>query len=118
MNSNKTPFYRDDDNELLGFLVDDGASWQALTIFGSQITRTTTRKDAANALMEKGLSYLMGVWQYYDEDDRDWFPCVIKEAYEQKVIVNRTNELGYQDSDDYKQVVIEYPTENNFIKSS
>ena len=115
---NATPFHRDDDNELLGFIVDDGNSWQALTIFHYQIARTLTRKEAENILLEKGLTYLMGTWQYFDKDDRDWFPCVIKEAYEHKVIVNRTNELGYQDPDDYKQVLIEAPTENDLIKSS
>lgn len=118
MSTKRIPYYRIDDNELLGYLVDDGSSWQALTIFGYQITRTETRKQAENTLLEKGLSFLLGVWQYYDEDDHDWFPCVIKEAYEQKVIVNRTTEFGYQDPDDYKQVVLEYPTESNLIKST
>ena len=118
VNSRKYPFYREDDNERLGFIVDDGLSWQALTIFGAQISRTETRKEAEDILKDKGLSYLLGTWQYFDKDDRDWFPCVIKEAYEHKVIVNRTNTLGYQDPDDYKQVVLENPTENDLIKSS
>lgn len=118
INVKKTPFFRIDDNELLGFIADDGLSWQALTIFGYQISRTETRKQAEDILLEKGLTYLMGIWQYYDKDDKDWFPCVIKEAFEHKVIVNRTTELGYPDPDDYKQVVIEAPTENDLIKSS
>ena len=118
VNSRKYPFYREDDNERLGFIVDDGLSWQALTIFGAQISRTETRKEAEDILKDKGLSYLLGTWQYFDKDDRDWFPCVIKEAYEHKVIVNRTNTLGYQDPDDYKQVVLENPTENDLIKSA
>lgn len=118
LKAKRTPYYRIDDNELLGFLVDDGDSWQAQTIFGYQISRTESRKAAENILLEKGLSFLTGVWQYYDKDDHDWFPCVIKEAFEQKVIVNRTTELGYQDPDDYKQVIIESPTENDLIKSA
>lgn len=114
----KIPYYRDDDNELLGFIVDDGSSWQALTIFGYQIARTEKRIEAEAILKEKGLTFLKGVWQYYDKDDHDWFPCVIKHAYEQKVIVNRTTTLGYQDPEDYKQVVIERPTENELNKSA
>lgn len=118
MQKKKIPFHRIDDNELLGFLVDDGSSWQALTIFGYQISRTETRTAAETVLKEKGLSFLTGLWQYFDKDDKDWFPCVIKEAYEQKVIVNRTTELGYQDPDDYKQVIIENPSENDLVKSA
>jgi len=117
-NASKTPYYRIDDNELLGYIANSGTSWQALTIFGYQIARTETERDAENVLKEGGLSYLMGTWQYYDKDDREWFPCVIKEAYEHRVIVNRTNVLGYQDPEDYKQVVIEGPSENNLIKSA
>lgn len=117
-NNTKTPLYRDDDNKFLGYVASSGTSWQALTIFGTQIELTTSRKDAERILKEKGLPYLMGVWQYYDSDDHDWYPCIIKEAYENKVIVNRTTSLGYQDPDDYKQIIIEFPSENNLSKSS
>jgi hypothetical protein len=118
LRTKKTPYFREDDNELLGFIVDDNGSWQAQTIFGYQISRTVSRKDAEDILKDRGLTFLMGLWLYYDKDDHDWFPCVIKEAYEQKVIVNRTTELGYQDPDDYKQVLIENPTENDLVKSA
>lgn len=114
----KEPFFREDDNELLGFIAHDGTSYQALTIFGAQISRGATRRDAENTLKESGLTYLMGIWQYYDKEDKDWFPCVIKQAYEHKVIVNRTNELGFQDPDNYKQVLLEDPTENELMKAS
>jgi len=114
----KTPVYSIDDESHIGFVVDDGDSWQATTIFGYLISRTLTRKDAESILQDKGLTYLKGVWQYYDRDDQDWFSCVIKQAFEQRVIINRTNTLGYQDPEDYKQVVIENPTENDLIKAS
>jgi len=116
--THKTPLYRADDNELLGFVGQDSTHFLALTIFGYQIARTDTRSEAENILREKGLSFLMGVWQYYDTEDRDWFPCVIKEAYEQRVIVERTNALGYLDPDDRKHVVIKNPTENTLVKSA
>lgn len=115
---NKTPLYSIDDESHIGFIVDDGSSWQATTIFGYLVSRTTNREDAEAILQDQGLTYLKGVWQYFDQDDKDWFPCVIKKAFEQRVIVNRTNTLGFQDPDDYKQVVIENPTENDLIKAS
>ena len=116
--SRKTPLYNDDDDSFLGFIIDDGSTYEAVTIFGYLISRTTNRRDAEEILKDKGPTYLKGVWQYYDQDDRDWFNCVIKQAFEQRVIVNRTTALGYQDPDDYKQVVIENPTENDLIKAS
>ena len=116
-NAQKTPIHREDDGELLGFTAYDGVSWQAQTIFGYAIARTENERAAQTILHERGLSFLMGIWQYFDKDDQDWHACVIKEAYEHQVIVIRTNALGYQDPDDYKRVVIEEPTETNLVKS-
>jgi hypothetical protein len=114
----KTPIYSEDDDSFLGFIIHDGSTWQAVTIFGYLISRSISLADAEEVLKEQGPTYLKGIWQYYDKDDHDWFPCVIKQAFEQRVIVNRTNNLGFQDPDDYKQVLIEDPTENDLVKSS
>jgi hypothetical protein len=114
----KIALHRDEDNEFLGYVVEDGTSWQAQTIFGYTIARTQSRTDAEAVLYDRGLGFLMGTWQYYDKEDGDWFPCVIKEASELRVTVIRTNMMGYQDPDDYKLVVIEHPNENNLIKGS
>jgi len=116
--NNKTPFYDEDTREFLGFIVEDSDSWQVQTIFGYLIARTDTQKEAERTLYGVGLTYLKGVWQYYDKEDKDWFPCVIKKAYEHQVIVNRTNTLGFQDEDNFKQVVIDDPTESDLVKSS
>ena len=116
--NNKTPFYDEDTNEFLGFIVDDGTSFQLQTIFGYLIARVNTRKDAQRMLYQVGTTYLKGVWQYYDKDDKDWFYCVIKKAYEHEVIVNRTNALGFQDEDNSKQVIIEDPTDSDLVKTS
>jgi hypothetical protein len=89
-----------------------------VTIFGYLISRTHSEKAAIDVLQDVGPTYLKGTWQYYDKDDHDWFTCIIKQAFEQRVIVNRTNTLGFQDPDDYKQVVIEDPTENDLIKAT
>lgn len=113
----KTAIFSEENHEFLGYIEQEGTSWRAQTLFGYVITRAATRQDAEAAVRAQGLRYLMGVWQYYDKQDGDWFPCVIKEAYEQKVVVVRTNFMGYQDPDDYKMVVIEQPDENVLIKS-
>lgn len=114
----KQALYRKDDNEFLGYITKDAVSWEAQTIFGYTIAKTETEEEATKLLQEKGMSFLTGVWQYYDKDDSDWFPCVIKEASENQVIVIRTNYMGYQDPDDFKFVTIKHPSENTLIKSS
>ncbi len=112
----KEPFYREDDGEQLGIIAQDKTSWLAQTIFGYTIARTDSRKDAEHILLEKGLSSLMGTWQYFDPDEKEWFSCVIKEAYENKVVIARTNEYGIQDPDTYKHVILMNPTEEDLVK--
>ena len=114
----KTPFYDEDTKEFLGFIVGDESGWEAQTVFGYLIARTDTRKEIERTLYGVGSTYLKGIWQYYDKDDKDWFPCVIKKAYEHQVIVNRTNTLGYQDKDNQKQVIIDDPTDSDLVKSA
>lgn len=118
VNIEKTPLYHSDTHELLGYVTKDSSSWQAQTIFGYTIERTHTKEEAEKVLRERGLSYLMGVWQYYDKSDHEWHTCVIQEAYETMVKVNRTNAMGYQDPDDRKMYVVERPSETNLIKVS
>lgn len=112
------PVYHHDSEELIGYIVDKGNSFEVLTFFEYKIGLAASHQDAERMLRGSGLSYLMGVWQYYDKEEQDWFPCVIKEAFPQKVIVNRTNSFGYSDPDVFKQVIIEHPSEENLIKSS
>ena len=113
----RTPYYRADDKELLGFLAQDTVGWQAQTVFGYTISRTATEADAQRVLREQGLAILMGVWQYFDGDDHQWHSCVLKEAQEHRVTVIRTNAMGYQDPDDYKLYVIKDPTDNTLVKA-
>lgn len=113
----KFPVYREDDDELLGYVTKDSTSWQAQTFFEYPLARATTRKETEAILVEQGLSYLAGTWQYYDKEDRDWFPCVIKEAFKNKITVIRTNTAGYQDPDDYKFVTLLHPDESVLVKN-
>ena len=119
MNSTESePFYHEERDELIGKIAKDNTSWIAQTIFGYTLGRTDTRKQAEAILYERGLSSLMGTWQYLDPDEKEWFPCVIQEAYETKVAVVRTNEYGIQDPDTYKYVVLLHPSEENLAKIS
>lgn len=106
-----------DSGESLGFVVHDGVSWQAQTIFGYEISRVTTKREAEEVLRSEGSGYPKGVWQYYDKSDDAWYSCVLREIYENRVVVIRTNALGYEESALYKRVIIDYPSEVNLIKS-
>ena len=116
--NSKTPFYDEDTADFLGFIVEDGTGFELQTIFGYLIARADTRAQAERTLYQVGSTYLKGIWQYYDKDDKDWFHCVIKKAFEHQVIVNRTNTLGFQDEENNKQVIIDDPTDSDLVKSS
>ena len=117
ISATKYPINNPDDYELLGFVAQDTAGWQAQTVFGYPLTRTDDRTKAENIVREQGLSSLKGVWQYLDEDDQTWHPCVIKDANELQVIVIRTNALGFIEMDDGKLVIIKNPSEMNLQKT-
>ena len=118
MTNHKTAIQHKETHELLGYVAKDSTSWLAQTIFHYTIERTTSPEDAERIVRERGLAFLMGTWNYFDKDEREWFPCVIKEAYEHRVIVIRTNVMGYQDPDTYKVVTIANPSEDKLVKIS
>jgi len=113
----KTPIIREDDGELLGFVEKSSAGWTAQTIFGYVFARSDTQAAVEEVVRSQGLNILQGLWQYFDKKDRVWHPCILKEAYENRVVVIRTNEMGYQDPDTYKLVTITNPTETNLVKA-
>lgn len=118
MNSRKRiPIRHEDNGELLGFIQQDKTGWDAQTVFGYSISRTTDQAAAERIVREGGLSFLKGVWQYYDVDDQEWHACVLKGAYEHHVTVLRTTTLGYSDPNDYKIVTIQSPDETNLVNS-
>lgn len=113
----KIPIIREDDGEMLGFVEQDATGWTGQTIFGYVFARGNDRAPVENAVRAQGLAILQGVWQYFDRDDDAWHACVLKEAYESRVVVIRTNAMGYQDPDDYKIVTIASPTETDLVKA-
>lgn len=114
----KRALHDDETHDFLGYIVHENGSWNAQTIFGYTIARTPTEAEAESVIRERGLAYLKGVWQYFDKEEQDWFACIINEAYEHRVSVIRTNEMGYQEPDLYKMVTLKDPNENTLIKSS
>lgn len=114
----KESIYDDEDKAFLGFVAKENGSWIAQTIFGYTIARTANQNDAEKLIHERGRSYLQGTWQYFDKDEQQWFPCVIKEAHEHRVTIIRTNDMGYQDPESYKLVILKEPQEDTLIKNS
>lgn len=113
----KIPIIRQDDGELLGYVEKETSGWSAQTIFGYVFARDATQAAVEEVVRMQGLSILQGLWQYYDKDERKWFPCVLKEVFPTRVIVIRTNAMGYQDPDFYKLVSIQHPQDTDLVKS-
>ena len=107
----------EDDGDLLGFIVQNAVGWQAQTVFGYPISRASSQVEAAKIVHQKGRNYLKGVWQYLDDDDGSWYPCVIKSANELQVTVTRTSPMGFQEINDSKLVIIRDPSELNLQKT-
>lgn len=117
INAAKYPINNEDDHELLGFVAQDAAGWQAQTVFGYPLARTDNQSAAETIVREQGLSSLKGIWQYLDQDDHAWHPCIIKNANELQVTIIRTNALGFVEIDDGKLVIIKNPSELNLQKT-
>jgi hypothetical protein len=60
--SSWTPYYREDDAELLGYLVPDGGSFIPVTVFGYELGDAADEYDASQVLQSIGLSYLADTW--------------------------------------------------------
>lgn len=113
----KIPIIRQDDGELLGYVKKEASGWAAQTLFGYVFARASDQASAEEAVRSQGLAILQGIWQYYDKQDKAWYPCLLKEVFPNRVIVIRTNTMGYQDPEFYKLVSIVHPQETDLIKS-
>lgn len=113
----RTPIHHKETNELLGYVTNKDGAWVAQTVFGYPINRLQTEREAKATVREQGLTFLMGVWRYYDKQSRDWHACVLQEVSEHRVTVIRTNEMGYQDPDSYKRITLQNPDESTLVKS-
>ncbi len=116
-NEQRTAIHHHETHELLGFVAFKNGAWQAQTVFSYPIARTENEAEAKQIVQTQGLSFLMGVWRYYDKQANDWFACILQEVNEQRVTVVRTNDMGYQDPEHYKRVTLLHPDESVLVKS-
>ncbi|TKV26128.1 hypothetical protein FDK12_14300 [Arthrobacter sp. NamB2] len=57
-----TAYYREDDGELLGYLVPDGELFVPVTVFGYELGDAVDEYYASQVLESIGLSYLADTW--------------------------------------------------------
>ncbi|WP_104118981.1 hypothetical protein [Arthrobacter sp. B1805] len=55
-------YYREDDGELLGYLVPDGELFVPVTVFGYELGDAVDEYNASQVLESIGLSYLADTW--------------------------------------------------------
>lgn len=111
------PVIHEDTDELLGFVNQESSGWSARTVFGYVIDRTVDESTAERIVRDNGKKILTGTWRYYDDNEHDWFPCVLKEIYENRVVVIRTNELGFQEPKSYKLATLKDPDDTKLQKA-
>jgi hypothetical protein len=63
-----TPFHRDEDGELLGYLATDEAGTTPLTLFGFPLGAPTDQASAAEVLQRRGLAVLADPWWLEEPD--------------------------------------------------
>lgn len=81
------PIYRSEDNELLGYVKQNGTKWDCLTIFGCSFDSSSIKQEAMQIVQSKGLGVLTKQWQYFDKSSKAWHACVIIEASKNSVRV-------------------------------
>lgn len=74
------PIHREEDGELLGYVLEEESLWLPLTIFGYALQAPTSHNAARELIKDKGLDSLMATWQYFDKDEGAWFNASIIEA--------------------------------------
>jgi hypothetical protein len=68
---------RDEDDELCGFVVDDGGRWRAVTVFGGRLGTHTDRADAERQVLNDGLASMAERWTLIDHDSgEDQIVCI------------------------------------------
>jgi hypothetical protein len=108
---NAHPIHRQEDNELLGYILHDDTEWLPLTIFGYALDHCLTEEDAMRVVNNKGLESLMDTWQYFDSKLDDWFNCAIIEAKKNKITI-RITDYGHPDA--HQTLVLHAPSDANF----
>lgn len=85
-----TPYYRPDDNELIGYLLIGEQGTTPLTVFGYPLSAPGDHDAALELLRQRGLAVLAEPW-WYTEEDGSGFPVRIISAYPDSVAVARAD---------------------------
>ena len=86
-----TAVRRDDDGELLGRVVADGASWRAETVFGGLLDEPApTAEQAEQVVREHGLASLAEPW-WLDVPGQGWTRVWLVEVRTDRVRVAETD---------------------------
>lgn len=81
---------RDGDGELVGFLVQTGDRFTAMTVFGSPLAEPAERDAAERVLDASGLSYLADRW-WLHVDDQQHIEVEIVGASPERVVVKNVD---------------------------
>src|SRR5690349_1741969 len=69
---------RDEDNEVMGYLVPVGDDWQPTTVFNAALSDPTTREEAEDIVLRDGLSCLADRWLV--EYEGEWREARLQEV--------------------------------------
>lgn len=89
------PVHRPEDDELMGFIIQDKSQWNACTVFGYSLAAFASRQEARDYLLANGLAVLADDWQFRDSDD-EWYKCGLIEAKPDHITA-RITDYGHPD---------------------
>ncbi|GAA3571698.1 hypothetical protein GCM10022197_30310 [Microlunatus spumicola] len=81
-----TPYRRHEDDELLGYLVQEPGGTVPLTLFGARLAEAGTLEQAEAVLRARGLSCLADPW-LFRQDDGEEVRVALVAAYPDRVVV-------------------------------
>lgn len=96
------PYYREDDGELLGYLVPEGELFTPVTVFGFGLASAADEYTAGQVLESIGLSYLADTWSLSIDGRDDSINVQIVEASPQNL---RVKSVDYGWEQDYGTVI-------------
>ncbi|MHA7276321.1 hypothetical protein [Arthrobacter sp. HLT1-21] len=92
-----TAYHREDDGELLGYLVVDGSLHTPVTFFGYRLADAADEFDASQVLQGVGLSYLADTWRLSLKDRKEPINVQIVEASPERLRV-KSIDYGYAEN--------------------
>lgn len=102
ISSSWVPYQREDDGELLGYLVAEGGTFVPVTVFGYRLGEAADEYDASQVLESIGLSYLADTWVLSIADREEPINVQIVEASPE---VLRVKSVDYGWEQDYGTII-------------